>query len=262
MDDTGRAMARPLLPSRLTDGGPDPATSTTGPAPADDAAAFARAVEALLLLAVSLPAYAVLRRAARGPADWHLVSDAREVGGAWLGISIPHAHVWAQVDPSRLPSLGMVALNDDAALAELAHDRPWEAHAVALGALSAAVRRAVEARRGEVRVSLCGPDGAQAIDVSVALLGHVVEALEALGEPPRPVWAYLLDDEGDEGGGRRRLVLDGGSWLALVDDGHTRPLLTGRAAEPWPLALAEVVSTSDARSVGGRGVPLLSMEVH
>lgn len=260
MDDTGRAMARPLLPSRLTDGGPDPATSTTGPAPADDAAAVARAVEALLLLAVSLPAYAVLRRAARGPADWHLVSDAREVGGAWLGVAIPHAHLWAQVDPSRLPSLGMVALNDDAALAELAHDRPWEAHAVTLGALSAAVRHAAGARRGEVRVSLRGPDGARAIDVSVALLGHVVEALEALGEPRRPVWAYLLDDDGDDG--RRRLVLDGGSWLAFVDDGHTRPLLTGRAAEPWPLALAEVVSTIDAGSVGGRSVPLLSMEVH
>lgn len=263
MSNDGSATPRPTLSTRRRDDDAPAAPSAATPAaPADDAAALARAVEALLLLAVTLPAYAVLRRLARAPADWHLVSDAAEVCGTWLGVGIPHATVWAPVDASRLPSLGMVAINAPEALAELAHDRPWEAHAVTLRALAAAARAASEARRGEVRVTLGGPDGARAITLSTALLCHVVEALEALGEPRRPVWAYLLDDDGDDGGGRRRLVLDGAGWLALLDDGHTRPLLTGRAAVPWHLELREVVSTIDPAHVGGRRVPLLSLEAH
>lgn len=261
MEDTGFAITpttRPKGAARRDDEGPAPTSSTTASS-ATDADAFARAVEALLYLAVSLPAAAVLRRLARvAPTDWHLVADAREVCGAWLGAALPHATVWAQVDPTTLPALGMVALNEGAAVAQLAHDRPWEAHATDVGALEAAARAARAGGHAEVRVCLDGPDGPRGLTVSAELLGHVAEALAALGAPPRSVWAYLLDD--DEGD--RALVLDGGAWLAVVGGGHARPLVTGRAAAPWPLALAEVVSTIDARSVGGRRVPLLSKGAH
>ena len=257
MEDSGFAITPTTR--RRDDEGPAASSSTTA-SNATDADAFARAVEALLYLAVSLPAAAVLRRLARvAPTDWHLVADAREVCGTWLGAALPHATVWAQVDAATLPALGMVALNEGPAVAQLAHDRPWEAHATDVGALEAAARAARAGGHAEVRVSLAGPDGARGLTVSAELLGHVAEAVAALGAPPRSVWAYLLDDDDD---GDRALVLDGGAWLAVVGGGHARPLVTGRAAAPWPLALTEVVSTIDARSVGGRRVPLLSMEVH
>lgn len=258
MDESGAAMERPThLPSAAGPASPADATPDQ----------VATALLALYRLALTLSAAAVLRRlslAARS-GDWHLVSSPEQVAGVWLGLLVPHVALWAQLSPLSLPSLGMCAVNDPAVVAGLAHDRPWEAHATTLRALREALAGARDERRLQVRVTLARPVGAgdevppsRAITVAAVWLGHVLDALEALGDPPRPVWAYLREDDDEH----RLLVLDGGAWLAELDEDGPPPLLTGRAAAPWPLALEEVVSTIDARSVGGCRVSFVSLEVH
>ncbi len=263
MDDTGRAMARPLLPSRFADGGPDSATSMTASAPDAAAAAFARAVEALLLLALTIPAAASLRRLALATrsADWHLVASPEHVAGTWLGVLAPRIAVWAQVSAAALPPLAMAAVNDARAVAALAHERPWDVHATTLAALRGALTEAQAAGRMQVRVTLARPvddDGAPTLTVtlSAASLGEVLDAVEPIGDPPRPVWAYAREDDDEQ----RLLVLDGAGWLAEIDEDDRRPPVVGRAASPWPLRLERVVSTLDARHVGGVLVPALALE--
>ena len=261
MDDTGRAMARPS-PASPTEA--RPGTSTAGPAPADDADGV-RAGRG----GPGAPARRLAPRRTRccgaraQAADWHLVSDAREVGGAWLGGSIP-THTSGRRSTPRLPSLGMVALNDDAALAELAHDRRGRAHAVALGApsprpCSARSRRAPRRGARLARRARRRPGDRRCRSRSSATSW---EALAALGEPPRPVWAYPLDDEGDEAAAVAGWCSTGARGWPSSTTAHTRRC--SRAAQPSRGASRS--PRSCRRSTRGPSAaaasPLLSTEAH
>ncbi len=270
MDDTGAAMARPTLnaPARRDDA-PAASAGPATPAAASPIDAVARAVLALCRLALTLSAADVLRRLSLvgGAADWHLVASPADVAGTWLGLFAPKLAVWAQVDAGSLPVLGMCAVNDPATVAALAHERPWEAHAASLAALREALTAARAEGRMQVRVTLLRPESAPedapptlAIVVSAERLGILLDALEALGDPPRPVWCYLRRGDEDARDGVTVLVLDGGAWLAEIDEDPGRSPLVGRAAAPWPLRLDRVVSTIDPRHVGGWLVPALALE--
>lgn len=262
MEDTGRAMERPTPLPQLA-AGPSTPAPTPRPWTHDEALAWLTAFARLLAM---LGATAALRRLAltTRSADWHLVASPEHVAGTWLGVLAPRVAVWAEISAVALPSLGMVALNDPAALASLAHERPWEAHATTLKELREALDTARAEGRMQVRVTLARPaddEGAPptlAITLSVLCLAHALAALETVGDPPRPVWAYLREDEDEDE--TRVLVLDGAAWLAELDEDDQRPLLVGRVAAPWALRLDRVVSTIDPRHVGGRLVPQLAME--
>lgn len=254
MEDTGRAMERPApLPAQLLIAHAEP------PSPF---VAWALLTQLLRLVAL-IDAAAVLQRvaAALRCSDWYLVSSAEHVAGAWLGLVADGATVWVQVDPTRLPSLlEDVALNDPKTVAWLSHERPWEAHATTLGALCAAAEGAWATRHVLLRVELASPDadGAapEAVMVPTLRLAGVLEPLQALGEPARPVWCYVRP--GDDGA--PLLVLDGATWLVELD-AHERGTLPPDP-EPAVHTLSTVVSTIDPRHVGGRTVPLLSAGVH